>query len=473
MTATAEEVAARLQSWDLRAQEQVADLVARARTQRWRPWWCGNYGCDGKPHGDWTWRHARGDQHPPRKAWDTWIELSGRGAGKTRSGSEWTHKMTKRTGFLALVAPTAFDARNTMVEGESGLLATADPKNPCTYEPSKARVTWANGARATLFSAEKANRLRGPQHGASWVDEACFMPNIVEVWDNLQFGLRLGSNPRVHVTTTPKPSKWLKALLAEPETIRSTASTYANLDNLAPKFKRAVLSKYEGTRTGRQEIHAEVLDDVVGALWNTSMILRVSERPTMDAIVVAVDPSGTATGDEAGIVVVGRAGDYGYVLEDLSGQMSPEEWARVAIEAHKRWNANAVVIERFGGDLATLALKTIPGSSSVPIIGVNARQGKALRAESVVSLYEQGRILHVGTAEERDRLSTLEEQMTEWVPSESPESPDRVDALVHGLTHLLVKAPPASVSNPAAGAATLPGSYRQGGAIRRLYPGSF
>lgn len=460
----------RLSSWTPAAQQQAADLLQRTREQTWRPWWCGRYDCDGKAHEGFDWPHARGDQHPPKGGWSTWIALSGRGSGKTRSGSEWTHRMTKRTGFLALVAPTGADARDTLVEGESGLLATASPSNACFYEPSKRRVTWANGARATLFSGEEPDRLRGPQHGAAWVDEACFYANVEAVWDNLLFGLRLGTHPRVYVTTTPKPRTWLKDLLKDPDTVVSTASTYANLENLAPTFRKAVLAKYEGTRLGRQEIHAEVLEDIEGALWTALLIEddRLAAAPlSLDRIVVGIDPNGSLTGDEVGIVVVGSLGGHAFVLEDLSGHWGPGEWAAKSIDAYERWNASAVVPEiNYGGNMVVNTLRTQPGGGSVPIIPVTSRRGKVLRAEPVVALYEQHRVHHVGV------LTDLEAQMTGWVPGSDKTSPDRVDALVHALTHLLVKAPPSTLSSPSKTLTAVPGTYRPTGPRRRLIPGA-
>jgi len=437
-------------SWSEEGKAQAAALLQQVQETTWKPFYCGNWQCDGRPHEKWTWPHGRGDQHPPRTNWDIWVELSGRGAGKTRSGAEWTHRVTDKVGRVALVSPTATDCRDILVEGESGLLATQSPRNPCHYLASKRRVEWANGAVATMFSAERADRLRGPQHGAAWVDEACFMANIEEVWDNLLFGMRLGMHPRIHITTTPMPRRWLKKLLREDNVHLTTASTYANIDNLAPQFRKAVLDKYEGTRLGRQEIHAEILDDIEGALWSPGMIDvdRLAHGPEFyKRVIVSVDPAGSTRkgADETGIIVVGQGDDdHGYVMADWSGTYSPDEWAKMALKAYNTFDADGIVAEtNYGGDMVTNTIRTQPDALAVPIYTVVARRGKALRAEPVVALYEQHRVHHIGV------LMELETQMTEWVPGETGDSPDRLDALVHGLTLMLVKQMPGRVHNPA------------------------
>jgi phage terminase large subunit-like protein len=438
------------ESWSDEARAQAAALLQQVKETTWQPFYCGDWACSGRPHGEWQHPHARGDQHPPRTPWDIWIELSGRGAGKTRSGAEWTHRVAEKPVRIALVSPTATDCRDILVEGESGLLATATPKNPCVYLPSKRRVEWSSGAWATMFTAEKADRLRGPQHHFAWVDEACFMANIEDVWDNLLFGLRLGKHPRIHITTTPMPRKWLKKLLKQDNVHLTTASTYANIDNLAPQFRKAVLDKYEGTRLGRQEIHAEILDDIEGALWSTTMIDddRVAYAPKdLKRVVVSVDPAGSSRpgSDETGIVVVGQGDDdHAYVLADYSGRYSPDEWARKALWAYHEWDGDALVAEtNYGGEMVVNNIRLQPEALAVPILTVVARKGKALRAEPCVALYEQHKVHHVGMHND------LEGQMTEWIPGETNDSPDRLDALVHALTLMLVKQAPGRVHNPA------------------------
>lgn len=457
MSTPSPDLLAQLESWNAEDRAFALDELDRFRKAHWRPFYCGNWSCDGKPHDGWAWPHARGDQHPPHGLWDTWIELSGRGAGKTRSGSEWTHRHASKPVRIALVAPTAPDCRDIMVEGESGLLATQSPQNPCEYLPSKRRVEWRSGAVATMFSAERADRIRGPQHHFAWCDEMLFMANVQEVWDNLQFGLRLGEHPRTHITSTPRPRPWLRDLLKQSGIVRSTSSTYANIDNLAPTFRKAVLERYEGTRLGRQEIHGEILEDIEGAMWATPMIddFRVPIAPaSLDAVVVAVDPPGSAHNAECGIVAVGRANAEGYILGDYSGRMSPNEWASEAIRLFHLFSADAIVAEtNFGGDMVTNTLRSAEGGANIPIIKVSAQRGKALRAEPVVALYERGHVHHVGV------LTVLETQMTEWIPDAGEDSPDRLDAMVHGVTHLLVAAPPSQLHNPA----------RQTRRIRRSY----
>jgi hypothetical protein len=285
--------------WTPAAQEKAAEALRQRAAQNWRPFYCPNPQCDGKVHGEWTWPHARADQRPPLgDDWLTWLVRGGRGGGKTRTGSEWTNRIIKVAPRLALIAPTGPDARDIMVEGESGILATAKPENRPTWEPSKRKLTWPNGAVGHTFSGEEPDRLRGPQHHAAWIDEPAHIPLIEEIWSNLLFGLRLGKRPRICATTTPVPSKWMKELVKEPDTISVVASTYANIDNLAPQFAATILKRYEGTRKGRQEIYGEILADVDGALWQWEDIdghrVTLDECPTeFDRIVVGIDPAGS------------------------------------------------------------------------------------------------------------------------------------------------------------------------------------
>ena len=273
----------------------------------------------------WTWNHARADQHPPGDTeWLTWLLLSGRGSGKTRAGAEYTHRMSKVSARMALVGATGPDARDIMIEGESGLITIAPPGMRPHYEPSKRRLTWPNGSIATVFSAEEPDRLRGPEHAYAWVDEPAHFALVQEVWDNLMFGLRIGRRPRVVATSTPKPRPWVKELVKDTSTRVARASTYDNLDNLAPAFAERVIKRYAGTRLGRQELHGEILEDVEGALWTWEMIEpdRVAIAPQFQRVVVSVDPAGGAkrANDETGIVVVGRAGEHLYVLADYTGR---------------------------------------------------------------------------------------------------------------------------------------------------------
>ena len=289
------------------------------------------------------WRSiARAEQLPPPGDWSVWLILAGRGAGKTRSGAEWVRDLaeTASVSRIALVGPTAADVRDTMVEGESGLLAIAPNSNRITFEPSKRRLSWSNGVQATLFSSEEPDRLRGPQHGAAWCDELCSWRNVRDTWDNLQFGLRLGKKPRQIITTTPKPIKLLKELVKRDgqDVVVTRGRTSDNAANLAPSFLSQIVARYEGTRLGRQELNAELLEDVQGALWTRDLLeeVRRDKAPAMRRIVVAIDPavSVSESSDETGIIVAGLGtDDHGYVLEDASGKFSPIEWARRASRA--------------------------------------------------------------------------------------------------------------------------------------------
>jgi phage terminase large subunit-like protein len=276
---------------------------------------------------------ARPNQLPPPGDWQIWLLLAGRGFGKTRTLAEWVcdQVASGQAGRIALVAATAADARDVLVEGESGILAVAPPWFRPIYEPSKRRLTWPHGAIATTFSAEEPDRLRGPQHDAAVCDELASWSHP-ETWDMLRFGLRLGRNPRCLVATTPRPIKLLRELLAREgrDVVVTRGSTYENRANLAPGFFNQVIRKYEGTRLGRQELNAELLEDTPGALWSHGIIdaARQDAAPNLARIVVSVDPAVT-TGDDAdetGIVVVGKDHQgHGYVLADASGKYQPIE----------------------------------------------------------------------------------------------------------------------------------------------------
>lgn len=392
---------------------------------------------------------ARPAQLPPQGNWRVWLLLAGRGFGKTRTGAELIRARVAAWSArrLALVAPTAADARNVMVEGESGILAISPPWDRPRYEPSKRRLTWPNGAIATLYSADEPERLRGPQHDATWCDELGSW-RYPEAWDMLMFGLRLGTDPRVVVTTTPRPTKLIRALIADPTAVVTRGSTYENRANLPPAFLDQIIRKYEGTRLGRQEIEAELLDDVPGALWTRGIIeaVRAHNAPSLIRVVVAIDPAATSTADadETGIIVAGtdeRA--HAWVLADASGRYPPTEWARTAIAAYRAHHADRVVAEvNHGGEMVEATLRVI--DPNVPFAAVRASRGKVTRAEPVAALYEQGRVHHLGT------FPQLEDQMCGFVPAGHGDvdlrsagySPDRVDALVWALTDLLLERMP-------------------------------
>lgn len=380
---------------------------------------------------------ARPNQLPPPGDWRVWLVLAGRGFGKTRTGAEWLRDQVQNRGRgrLALVAPTAADARDVMVEGESGILAISPPWFRPVYEPSKRRLTWPNGAIATTYSADEPDRLRGPQHDGAWADELAAW-KYPDAWDMLMFGLRLGTDPRVVATTTPKPVRLIRELLASETTAVSRGSTYENAANLAPAFLQQIVTKYKGTRLGRQELDGEVLDDVPGALWTRKALddLRRPAAPELVRVVVAIDPAVTSgeDSDETGIVVAGRGVDgHGYVLRDLSCRMSPDGWARRAVVAFQDHRADRIVAEvNNGGDLVEQVVRTV--DRSVPYKAVHASRGKRVRAEPIAALYEQGKVHHVGG------LPDLEDQMCSFLPEGGDKSPDRVDALVWALTELLL-----------------------------------
>lgn len=434
--------------WSPSAQQRALDALRRAQNEAWRPFFCSRPICDGLPHDKWKWNHARADQHPPTdQDWLTWLIQSGRGAGKTRTGAELTHRMAEHVPRIAVVAATGADVRDTCLEGESGILTISRPGNMPHYEPSKRRLTWPNGCIGHTFSAEEPDRLRGPEHGFAWMDEPAHWPLVQQAWDNLLFGLRIGKRPRIVVTTTPKPRPWLRELRADPRTRVTNASTYANLANLAPTFAEAVIARYEGTRLGRQELLGELLEDIEGALWSFALIepFRVVETPDLIRIVVGVDPAGSSSSsaDETGIVVAGvdSNGEL-YILEDASGRYTPHGWATRVREAYDLWKADAVVAEKnYGGEMVAHTLRV--AGVEHRLILAQARRGKALRAEPLVGMYEQGKVHHVGV------FSELETQMTEWVPYEMlDKSPDRLDALVYATALLMVRRQPAALASP-------------------------
>lgn len=434
--------------WTPAAQEKFLSKLNDVTSNAWRPFYCNKFRCDGKPHNEWGFPHARADQHPPPgDDWLTWAVIGGRGSGKTRTGAEWVNRVTKVAGRIALIGATGPDIRDTVIEGESGILATSPPGERPEWEPSKRKLTWRNGAIAMGFSAEEPDRLRGPQHAAAWADEPAHYPLIEDVWSNLLFGLRLGRNPHVCVTTTPLPTKWMKALLSDPTTVKVGASTYANISNLPEHFAKIVLDRYEGTRLGLQEIHGEILSDVEGALWKYEYFdgpdLRVDEAPDrLDRVVVAVDPAGTQRkkSDETGIIVSASKDAEFYVLADRSGKFSPRGWAERAVAAYHEFGADAIVVEtNYGGDMVRSTLESV--DQSPRIIEVTSRRGKVIRADPIVALYEKSKVHHVGK-----NLGDLEDQLVSWVPGS--ESPDRLDALVHGLTELAKVTAPSTIASP-------------------------
>lgn len=380
---------------------------------------------------------ARPDQLPPQGEWQRWLILAGRGWGKTRTGAEWVRERAARDPGcrIALVARTAADVRDVIVEGESGILAVHAPGERPTWEPSRRRLTWPNGSMATTYSADVPDQLRGPQHHYAWADELASWERP-DTWDQLVFGLRLGTRPQVVITTTPRPTPIIRALLGAPGTVVTRGRTLDNRANLAPGVVADLQRRYGGTRLGRQELDGEVLTDTPGSLWTWERIeaARVAKAPDLRRVIVAIDPA-VSTGegsDETGIVVAAIGYDgRGYVLEDASGKYSPDGWARRAVHLAAEHRADRIVAEvNNGGQLVEHTLRTV--DNSVSYKAVHASRGKTTRAEPVAALYEQGRVSHVG------RLDALESQMTGWDPSTSAKSPDRMDALVWALTELMV-----------------------------------
>ena len=335
-----------------------------------------------------------------------------------------------------MIGATADDARDIMIEGESGILAICPRAERPEYKASQRKLIWPNGATSLIFTADEPERLRGKQHGALWGDELAAW-RYPEAWAQAKFGLRLGQHPRACITTTPKPTALVRELMKDPATHVTRGTTYDNRDNLAPAFFGQIIKTYEGTRLGRQELNAELLDDNPHALWQRSQIdsLRVGQAPELRRIVVAIDPAVTsnANSDETGIVVAGIGrDDHFYPLEDLSMIGTPDQWARTAVGAYKKWQADRIIAEtNNGGDMVEAVIRSV--DRSVSYRKVTATRGKTIRAEPIAALYEQGRAHHVGN------MDRLEDQMCEFDPTEAPstrKSPDRMDALVWAGTEL-------------------------------------
>lgn len=379
--------------------------------------------------------------------WTTWLVLGGRGAGKTRTGAEWVRGMAlglpefaeSPAGRIALVGTSFSDVRDVMVEGPAGLLAVHRREARPAWFPSLRRLVWPNGAVAQTFSAEDPDGLRGPQFAAAWCDEIAKWRQPEAAFDNLQFGLRLGERPRQVVTTTPRPIPLLKRLLADPNVAVSRARTADNAANLAPAFLDTVVGRYAGTRIGRQELDGELLEDRPDAVWTRDVIERgrVALAPPLVRVAVAVDPPASAGPRAAscGIVAAGvDAAGAGYVLADATLPAArPRDWALSAVALYRRLEADALVAEtNQGGDMVSAVLREV--DSTVPVTPVRATRGKYLRAEPVSLLYAQGRVRHVGAFPE------LEDEMCDFGPAglSSGASPDRLDALVWALTHLML-----------------------------------
>ena len=390
---------------------------------------------------DWAFQ-GRSTQQPPPGDWRTWLMMGGRGSGKTRAGAEWVHALACRGGRhsdlrIALVAETLGDAREVMVDGVSGICRIARRMVP-EFESSRRRLVWPNGAMAQIFSSEDPESLRGPQFHYAWCDELAKWKYAQETYDMLQFGLRLGEDPRQLVTTTPRPVPLLKRLMADKATRLVVMKTAENHATLAPGFLAALAERYGGTRLGRQELDGEVMEDRDDALWRRDQLERLVVRlpGSLARIVVAVDPpAGSGAASCCGIVVAGlEEGGRAVVLADCSVEgHSPAGWARAVVTAARRFGADRVVAEiNQGGDMVTSVLASV--EPTLPVATVRATRGKFLRAEPVAALYEQGRVVHAG------RFPALEDQMCDFGPDglSGGRSPDRLDALVWALTALML-----------------------------------
>ena len=414
----------------------------------------------------WDWSfYARKNQQVPDgmgEKFRVWLFRAGRGSGKTRAAAETLRLMIDVAPRIALIAPTAADVRDVLIEGDSGIMSVFPSDQRPQYEPSKRRVTFHNGAQAFAYSAEEPERLRGPQHYWAIGDEPASWASGEDVISNLLFGLRLGSKPWLMLTGTPKPLRWLRELSVREDTITTTGSTYDNIRNLAPGFIEDILGRYDGTRLGRQEIYAEFLDDTEGALW-TERIIDANRIPMFDTqkpwaslntwlvtggqtslidrrawrTIVAVDPPGETA--ECGIIVAsaptqGHAGrDHACILDDMSVAGRPEEWGRQVVAAARKWNAEKVIVEsNQGGDMVRATIHAV--DPSLRVEKITARESKTARAEPVSALYEKGYVHHIGF------LPTLESQMVTWTKDQG-RSPDRMDALVHAVSALLTSQP--------------------------------
>ena len=376
--------------------------------------------------------NAREKQRLPDAPFFAWLILAGRGFGKTRTGAETVRQWVKSYPMVNIVGATADDARDIMIEGESGILSICPNDERPVYVSSKRRLEWQNGAVSLIFTADEPERLRGKQHMKVWADETASW-RYDEAWAQIMFGLRLGDNPQAVVTTTPRPTKLILDLAKDARNIVTVGTTYENKANLATGFFDYVISKYEGTTLGRQELLAEILTDNPAALWKRTDIdaARVMQAPDFEMVVVGVDPSATAGGDEAGIITAGRCKEHFYTIADDSVQGSPQVWATAAVTAYHKYKANVIVAEdNNGGEMVEAVIKQV--DPSVYVKRVHASRGKATRAEPVSLLSQQGRDHHVGA------FAALEDELCLWMVGDA--SPNRLDAKVWAITELLGQA---------------------------------
>jgi len=388
-------------------------------------------------YNDW-YRRARTKQLKPRGDWNVWLILAGRGWGKTLTGAidVVLYAISHENVRVAVVAPTSGDLRRVCFEGVSGIISQMPLEcykdGYSSYNKSTSEIELYNGSKIMGFSASEPDRFRGSQYHRAWCDELAAW-KYPDSWNQLQFGMRLGDRPQTVVTTTPRPTSLIKQLYDRQDVYKTQGSTFENKDNLAESALELFKKQYEGTRLGKQELYAEILEDIEGALWSLSMIeeKRVNEIPEMKRVVVAVDPAVTnnKNSDETGIVVCGLGIDNRYyIIDDVSGKMSADAWAKTAVNVYYKYKASRIIAEvNNGGDLVERLLRTV--DKNIPYKSVSASRGKVIRAEPISALYEQQRVSHCGV------FSKLEDQMCSFTGDKST-SPDRLDALVWGLTEL-------------------------------------
>jgi phage terminase large subunit-like protein len=378
---------------------------------------------------------ARDNQLPPRGKWVTWLNMGGRGAGKTRAGAEWIRMKKETSPYLHLIGRTAADVRDVMIDGESGILAISPPWDKPVYQRSKRRLVWDNGAQAITFSADEPESLRGPQCSSMWLDEIGAWQYAEEAYDMASFGLRLGNNPQACLTTTPRVTKLIKRLASSSTTKISRSTTYDNRSNLAEAFFNEIIKRYENTRLGRQELEGLLIEDNENALWNREMMIdayRVTKAPDLVRIGVAIDPAVTSgeDSDETGIIVGGVGKDgHAYILADASLRASPMTWASEAVAQYHKFHADRMIAEgNQGGELIETTIRTV--DKSISFKRVHAKRGKYTRAEPVAALYEKGMVHHVGL------FPVLEDEQCQWEQGE--DSPNHLDALCWLLTELML-----------------------------------
>lgn len=373
--------------------------------------------------------NAREKQRLPTIDFFIWCILAGRGFGKTRTGAETVREWIKTNAYVNLIGATADDARDIMIEGESGILSVCPKFERPDYLASKRQLRWPNGAISLIFTADEPERLRGKQHYKIWADEVASW-RYPESWDQAMMGLRLGTKPQGIVTTTPRPTKLILELVADKKNLVVSGTTYENKANLAAGFFDYVIKKYEGTRLGLQELEAKILTDTPGALWERKKIddSRLHQHPDLTRVVVGVDPTASSTGDEAGIITAGKTGEHYYTIADDSRQGSPQEWATAAVTAYYRHMADCIVAEKNnGGEMVEAVIKQVDPKVNVKLVW--ASRGKKTRAEPIAAIAAQGRDHHIGF------YPKLEDELCMWLPGEK--SPNRLDAKVWAMTELL------------------------------------